>query len=115
MTIEEYLRGSFDFQFSDANLASVLASRGIDATSEIHDVSEKDRDLAKADLYIILSNVVSGGGRRVTKGNRSVSERVYQFGVYDRRNFVNQANLLYAKWGEKKVTSSVKFVKFYGN
>lgn len=115
MTIEEFLRGSFDFKFSDANISTVLASRGITPSDEFETVSEKDRDLAKADLYMILANVVSGGGKSVKMGNRSVSERNYQFGVYDRRSFASEANKLYAKWGVQDRLSSVKFVRFYGN
>lgn len=115
MTIEEHLRGSFDFKFSDANIATALASHGIALGTEYESVSEKDRDLAKADLYMILANVVSGGGKKVQKGNRSVSERNYQFGVYDRRAFQKQANRLYLKWGISVVSPSVKFVRFYGN
>ena len=85
MTISEFLKGSFDFTFSDANILTVLTRRGISADEPFENVSEKSRDLATADLYIILASAASGGGRRVQKGNRSVSERTYQFGVYDRR------------------------------
>ena len=115
MTISEFLKGSFDFTFSDANILTVLTRRGISADEPFENVSENIRDLATADLYMILANVVSGGGRRVQKGNRSVSERTYQFGVYDRRDFRAMANKLYAKWGETTSTSSARFIHLKGD
>lgn len=116
MTISEYLKGSFDFKFSEANLLSVLTRREILPTSDLSSVSEKDIDLATADLYMILANVVSGGGKRVQKGNRSVSERSYTFGVYDRRAFRNMANQLYVKWGEiAEMDSPAVFVHIKGD
>lgn len=116
MTISEYLKGSFDFAFSDANILAVLTRRGVSADEPFENVSEKIRDLATADLYMILASAASGGGRRVQKGNRSVSERTYQFGVYDRRAFREMANHLYAKWGESaSVSSSARFVHLRGD
>ena len=116
MTISEFLKGSFDFTFSDANILTVLTRRGVSAAEPFENVSEKSRDLATADLYIILASAASGGGRRVQKGNRSVSERTYQFGVYDRRAFRDMANQLYTKWGESaSVSSSALFVHLRGD
>lgn len=116
MTISEFLKGSFDFSFSDANILTVLTRRGIAADEPFENVSEKIRDLATADLYIILASAASGGGKKVQKGNRSVSERTYQFGVYDRRAFREMANQLYAKWGESaSVSSSALFVHLRGD
>lgn len=116
MTLSEYLKGSFDFKFTDANILAVLARRGLDATQPLETVDEKSIDLATADLYLLLANVVSGGGKKVQKGNRSVSERSYQFGVYDRRAFVEMANKLYDKWGEKHLKfSPARFVYLKGD
>lgn len=115
MTIEKFLRGGFDFKFSDENISTVLASRSIEPLAPIETVSGKDRDLARADLYMVLASVISGGGKKVQMGNRSVSERNYSFGVTDRRFFASEANRLYAKWGEAERKSSVKFVRVYGN
>ena len=115
MTISEYLKGSFDFTFTDANISAVLTRRGLTADTPLENVDERNIDLVQADLYMILANVVSGGGRRVQKGNRSVSERTYQFGVYDRRDFRAMANKLYAKWGETASTSSARFIHLKGD
>lgn len=116
MTLSEYIKGSFDFKFTDANISAVLTRRALTPEADLETVSERDMDLAKADLYLILANVVSGGGKKVQKGNRSVSERTYQFGVYDRRAFREMANQLYSKWGENtSVTSSARFIHLKGD
>lgn len=112
MTISEYLKGSFDFKFSDLNITSVLTDRGIQPDTDLSDVSEKDRDLARADLYMILASATSGGGKRVVKGNRSVSERNYSFTASDRSHFRAMANKLYGKWGVE-TESPVRFVKIF--
>lgn len=116
MTISEFLKGSFDFSFSDANILAVLTRRGLTADSPLADVDDRSIDLVTADLYMILANVVSGGGKRVQKGNRSVTERNYTFGAYDRRDFRAMANKLYLKWGENASSSSpVQFIHLKGD
>ena len=116
MIFSEYLKSVFDYKFSDERVSAVLARRGLDGDVELSSVSEKDIDLATADLYVLLTNIVSGGGKKVQKGNRSVSDRSYSINGYDRRNFLEIANRLYAKWGEKtSVVSSARFVHLKGD
>lgn len=114
MTIEKFLEGFFNFKFSKENYDSVLASRDVEPDTHFNDVSEKDKDLMKADLYMILASVASGGGRKVQMGSRSVAESTFTFGATDRAYFRRQANDLYSKWGEEKKGRNVKFVRFYG-
>lgn len=112
MTIEKWIKGKIRFELTSDEVEASLASRSIPKGTLLADVDERDRDLLRADLLVLLSTVPSGGGRRVQKGNRSVNESTYTFGVYDRRYFEREANRLYAKWGEQKKISSVKFVTF---
>jgi len=71
-------------------------------------------DLAQADLYLILANAVSGGGKKVVKGNRSVSERSHTFYSRDREAFRAMARSLYDKWDEPFYDdSSVQFLPIY--
>ena len=115
MTIELFLQGKFEYEFSDLNIQSALEGRGLILGTAHTDVSEKDIDLTLSDLYMVLANVTSGGGKSVTKGNRRVTEKSYQFGVTDRANFRSEAVRLRLKWGENTDTiSSVKFVKLFG-
>lgn len=110
MTIEDFLQGKFEYQFSALNMQSTLVGRGIVSETSQADVSEKDTDLAQSDLYMILANVTSGSGKKITKGNRSVSDKALSFGITDRDNFRNEAIRLRTKWGE--VTAQVPTVKF---
>lgn len=114
MTIEKYLEGLFDFKFSKENYDSVLTSRAVPPNTPYSYVSEKDIDLMRADLYMILASVASGGGRKVQMGNRSVAESTFTFGATDRAFFRRQANDLYSKWGEEKKGRNVRFLTIYG-
>jgi len=115
MTIESYLQGKFEFEFSALNFQSVFAGRGIEPSSSHTEVSEKDTDLALSDLYMILANVTNGGEKRITKGNRTITEKTYSFGITDRANFRNEANRLRFKWGlETVVVPNVKFANMFG-
>jgi len=109
MTIENYLQGKFEYQFSALNMQSTLEGRGLVLGDTHSDISDKDIDLAMSDLYMILANVTSGGATRITKGNRTVQGKSYSFGITDRDSFRNEATLLRNKWGE--VTPSIPTVK----
>lgn len=114
LTIEQYLQGKFEFEFSALNMQSTLEGRGL-LMGTIHtDVSEKDTDLALSDLYMILANVTNGGGSKIQKGNRSVTSKSYSFGITDRTNFRNEAIYLRNKWGEQtSLISNVKFANMF--
>ena len=100
MVIEQFLQGKFEYEFSDLNMESSLVGRDIIMGDDHSTVSEKSMDLVMSDLYMILANVTNGGGRTIVKGNRTVREKSYSFGVTDRLNFRNEAIRLRAKWGE---------------
>ena len=113
MIIGQYFQGNFEYQFSELNIQTVLARRAIYEESDHTDVSERQLELCLADLYMILANVLNGQGRRVQKGNRSVTERSFSFGITDRANFRAEAIRLYAKWGENQSTGEVIFTGIY--
>ena len=114
MTIESYLQGKFEYQFSALNIQSTLEGRGIELGTPHTDVSEKNTDLALSDLYSILANVTNGGGKRISKGNRTVTEKSYSFGITDRQNFRNESIRLRQKWDEDvEVVPSVRFENMF--
>lgn len=113
MTIGQFLQGNFEYQFTELNIQTVLARRNIYEGVDHTEVSERDRDLCLADLYMILANVLNGQGRRVQKGNRSVTERSFTFGITDRENFRKEALRLYSKWGENQANDNVVFTTIY--
>ena len=113
MIIGQYLQGHFEYQFAELNIQTVLARRGIYEEDDHQNISERQVELCLADLYMILANVLNGQGRRVQKGNRSVTERSYSFGITDRANFRAEALRLYAKWGENQSNDEVIFTNIY--
>lgn len=107
-TIEDYLNGLFASDFSEKNLKSILLKRGIDSGADQENVSVMLKELAQADLYMVLFNTFSRGSETVTKGNWSRSIGSVNIGVNDRKGYLDAANLLYAKWGESVVTGGMK-------
>lgn len=115
MSIKEYLQGLFEYEFSEQNLQSALVGRGLVAETLFVDVSEKDRDLAQSDLYIVLANATSGGGKHIQKGNRAVTVKSYSFSEADRKRFKYEAIRLRHKWGEAtEMVIGVKFSNMFG-
>lgn len=100
MTTIAYLQGLFSYTFTDENMASVLQKRGIEADSEYTEVSVELRELAEADLYMILFNTFSKSNDTVQKGNWKRSTGSMTIGVTDRKMFLAHANSIYSKYGE---------------
>jgi len=107
MTIEQYLRGKVDFNLTDATLASILFDRGVAEGADVTTVTEQQRDLCLADLYMFLatsstsssSEVESDGGWTKQKSNKN---------VVNRSGFINLANTLYSKWNVEIPTATTK-------
>lgn len=100
LTIEQYLLGQFEENsFTDLNVSVALASWGIPEGIPHTEATEKQKDLASSNLYVVLASKVAGGGEKTTKGNRSISKRTVSFGITDRDNFLKMAIRLRQKWG----------------
>lgn len=116
ITIKDYLQGKFEYEFTDLAFKSVLIELSflegvfdgddneITITSSIKKLTAKGRDLAKAELYLILAGAISGGSETTTRGEFSYTTRNLSFGVNDRIAFTNKAEILQSKWikGSKK-------------
>ena len=102
-TIESYLQGLFTFTFTSANMNSVFLKRGITTGTDEADVSVKDKELSQADLYMVLFNAFSKGNESVQKGNWKRTTGGMNVGITDRKMFRDQANAIYAKYGEAVV------------
>lgn len=106
--IEDYLNGLFAEDFSAKNLTSVLLKRGITAGSDEADISVESKELAQADLYMILFNTFGRGGESVSKGNWKRSTSAVNIGVNDRKSFLDAANQIYEKYGETVASYGMK-------
>lgn len=107
MTIEQYLQGKVDFNLSDDNIHSILFDRGVTEGADVSSISERQRELCLADLYMLLANSsVSSSGEYESDGGwqRSVSAK----NVHNRNGLVALADRLYKKWGESTPSTSGK-------
>lgn len=98
MTIEQYLAGKVDFNLQDTTIQAILLDRGITEGTSASDVSQMQRDLACADLYMFLaSSSTSSSGDYESDGGwqRQRSSK----NVYDRNGLRALARALYEKWG----------------
>lgn len=102
MTIEQYLQGRVDYNLNDTTIPAILYDRGIAEGTDVRQVTERQKDLALADLYMFLatSSTSSSGDYESDGGwQRQRSSK----NVYDRNGLVALAKALYAKWNEGSV------------
>ena len=105
MTIEQYLQGKVDFNLSEANIAAILVDRGVSAGADMATLTEKQRDLCLADLYMLLAyssssssgEYESDGGWQKQKASKN---------VYDRSGYKEMAQRLYAKWDDEAANTA---------
>ena len=102
--IEDYLNGLFAEDFSAKNMTSVLLKRGISVAADQSGIAVKSKELAQADLYMVLFNKFGKGSESVSKGNWSRSVGSTSIGVTDRKSFLDAANQIYKKYGEETVS-----------
>ena len=100
MTIEEYIKGSFEENsLSDNNIAYILTKYNIEPNSEISVVGERERDLAVAEAHLIFSNHANGDGQEIVRGAFRIAERSWNMTLADREYHRNVAYRLFRKWG----------------
>lgn len=102
LTIEQYLRGFVAMDIPNTTLVSILAKRGIEQGSDVTAVSEKDADLALADVYLYLATLPSvKNNTEDSDGGWKHTEGGYQILVADKRAYRAMARKLLTKWGER--------------
>ena len=109
-TVETWLRGMVDFDFSPEALAAILLNRGIEAGTAADSLTEKQRDLCYADILMYAA------GSSVKASGEYISDNGYQLqksakNVFDRKAMRDQAMRLYAKWDDPRAeeAASSKF------
>lgn len=109
MTIEQYLQGKVDFNLTDANIQAILYDHDIAEGEEMSNVTERQKDLALADLYMLLANSsVSSSGEYESDGGwqRQVSAK----NVHNRTGLIELAKALYKKWNVATPETSGKVI-----
>lgn len=102
LTIEQYLTGKVDFNVSEATLEAILYDRGVTRGTAITNVTEKQKDLCLADLYMYLAvSSTSKSGEYESDGGWQRQRSAKN--VVDRAALREAARDLYDKWDEKPV------------
>lgn len=99
MTIEQYLQGKVDFNLNELTIAAILADRNIAEGTQLSTLTQRQKDLALADLYVFVGtsstsssgDYESDGGWQRQRANKN---------VVNRDGLLNLARKLYEKWGE---------------
>jgi len=115
LSIEQYLTGKVDFNVSEATLAAILFDRGVEAGSAVTVLTEKQRDLCLADLYMYLAvSSTSKSGEYESDGGWQRQRSAKN--VVDRAALRAAAQDLYKKWEDAKadlMTGKVKVSPIY--
>lgn len=98
MTIEEYLKGMIGYPVSDASIYAAETNRSIVFGSDTANITERQRDLALADLITIICQIPSTTGVEDAMGDwkhKSSGVAVSNISVLMKR-----ANAIYLKYNE---------------
>ena len=122
MTIEQYLQIQPKVTFDAHIIERAMGKFGIEAGSEAFQYGEdgtepedwvRKRDLAEAEMWEAAALTPSGGGGKVTVGNRSVTGPTQTLSRYDRQTFLNKAKELRAKWNVETTDLAVSQIYDY--
>jgi len=107
MTIEQYLTGKVDFNLNESTLAAILFDRGVIEGASVTTVTERQRDLCLADLYMFVANSSTSSSSEMESDGGWVRQKANK-NVANRNTFVSLAKALYEKWGVAVPASGTK-------
>lgn len=106
-TVETWLRGMVDFDFSPEALSAILFNRGITAGTEADTLTEKQRDLCYADILMYAAgSSVKASGEYIADNGYILQKSAKN--VFDRRALKDEAMRLYVKWGDKRAEEATR-------
>lgn len=116
MTIEEYLKGRVGFDITDQAISTILLDREINAGAEVGDLTQKQKDLAYADMLMWgATRPSSYTGSKDSDGGWSRTEASSTLLKSDKERFAAIANEIYIKYNDpKRAKSKIKIVNLYG-
>lgn len=114
MTIESYLNAKVvpNYDFSNETIEAVLLPRtytsvnggtvvkgGTEVGTDYNNVSQQDRDLSEAELWLVASGIMNGGGESKTMGNRRITSGSVQTSQADREEWRKNAQAIWDRYG----------------
>lgn len=113
MDMRTYLTADYEFDIKHTALVKVASNR-FKLSDDSNKVDEEYRDLATADLLMIVANTPSMiQGKTEKAGNWSETQGSRTLSITDKKDMRDRANALYDKWGKrpsKGVTATLKRV-----
>lgn len=98
MLVERWLASKVGFNIKDDSVESILEDRGVTLESESADMTEKQRDLCRADALVIYLSSSNKGSESKNDGNSSYGSASESFTYRD--NAQEMAIFWFEKWGE---------------
>lgn len=98
MTTQDWLRSKVNFELSDLSIESILLDRDVPYDGDAADMTEKQRDLTRADACVIFLLSSNKGSEKKQDGNSSLATAAESFTYRD--NAQDMAKFWYEKWGE---------------
>ena len=104
MTIEDFLSGATAYEIADNALKRVLVKRKIAFGTMVSELTERQLDLATADIYMWCASTPSSkNDTEDSDGGWKHKEGGWQTSAYDKRQLREMAKELYEKWDEEVV------------
>ncbi len=114
LTIADHLQGLSPL-LTEKGLRTVLAKRKLSGSLPVFDMTERELDLAEAEVYWWLSNLPVGGGTtKDVDGSWSHTEGGWQVSSENIREWRRKYADLREKWGERSLTKSTIRVQSRG-
>jgi hypothetical protein len=104
MLAPNWLQGSVGFELTQFNIEFVLDNRGVELTDDSANMTEKQKDLCRADAMTIFLSSSNKGTDKQQDGNSSRTEGGESFTYRD--DVQEMAIYLYNKWGESPILAA---------
>ena len=100
MSMREYLKAQIDYELKNTSYISVAQKWGFRWSDDSRETSEMKKDLAYADLLLIVCTAPSTiQGKTKKAGNWSITDTSKTISINDKKRLEQRAKDLYAKWG----------------
>ena len=100
MSMREYLKAQIDYELKNTSYISVAQKWGFRLSDDSRETSDMKKDLAYADLLLIVCTAPSTiQGKTKKAGNWSITDTSKTISINDKKRLEQRAKDLYAKWG----------------
>lgn len=109
VSIEDYLKGMVGFDVPASTINSIRINREIAKGADVAELSDKDKDLAYADLLMWAStNPSSYTGSKQSDGGWTQTEASKTLNASDKKSFRSMAMDIYKRYGDRRYTPKVR-------